>query len=94
MYIFYCRFSDPNCKKCVVGLLDRVGKAYKSGNKPKTFIMDLMKLDTPYLLFVKSPRDDDPKVDQLFMEMVRMFIQKNALRETLLIQVPAIMVRN
>ena len=56
--------------------------------------MDLMKLDTPNLLLVQSAKEDDPKVDQLFIEMVRTFIQKNGLRETILIQVPTIMVIN
>ena len=53
-----------------------------------------MKLDTPNLLLVQSAKEDDPKVDQLFIEMVRTFIQKNGLRETILIQVPTIMVIN
>ena len=56
--------------------------------------MDLMKLDTPNLLLVQSAKEDDPKVDQLFIEMVRTFIQKNGLREVILIQVPTIMVIN
>lgn len=51
-----------------------------------------MRLDTPNLLLVQSPRDDDPKVDQLFMEMIRVFIKNNGLRETILNQVPTIMV--
>ena len=53
-----------------------------------------MKLDTPNLLLVQSAKEDDPKVDQLFIEMVRTFIQKNGLREIILIQVPTIMVIN
>ena len=53
--------------------------------------MDLIKLDTPNLLLVQSP-NDDLDVDQMFIEVVRIFIQKNALREVILNQVPAIMV--
>ena len=53
-----------------------------------------MKLDTPNLLLVQSAKEDDPKVDQLFIEMVRTFIQKNGLREIILNQVPTIMVIN
>ena len=56
--------------------------------------MDLMKLDTPNLLLVKSAREDDPKVDQLFIEMVRTFIKNNGLRETISNQIPTIMVIN
>ena len=54
--------------------------------------MDLMKLDTPNLLLVWSPREDDPNVEQLFIEMVCTFIKNYALHETILNQVPAIMV--
>ena len=89
-----CRFSHANCKKCIVGLLERTGKVYKSDRRQSRFIMDLMKLDTPNLLLVHSGREDDPKVDQLFIEMVRTFIQKNGLREIISTQVPTIMVIN
>ena len=53
--------------------------------------MDLMKLNTPDLLLVQSPKEDDPNVEQLFIEMIRTFIKNYALR---LNQVPAIMVIN
>ena len=92
--ILLCRFSHANCKKCIVGLLNRVGKAYESNRRHSTFIMDLMKLDTPNLLLVRSTREDDSKVDQLFIEMVCTFIQKNGLHEIVLSQVPTIMVIN
>ena len=55
--------------------------------------MDLMKLDTPNLLLVQSPKEDDPNVEQLFIEMIRTFIKNYALL-TILYQVPAIMVIN
>ena len=75
-------------------MLERIGKAYKSGNKHSTFIMDLMKLNTPDLLLVQSPKEDDPNVEQLFIEMIRTFIKNYALHETILYQVPTIMVIN
>ena len=53
--------------------------------------MDLMKLDTPNLLLVQSPKDD-LDVDQMFIEVIRTFIHKNALREVILDHVPTIMV--
>ena len=52
-----------------------------------------MKLDTPNLLLVQSPKEDDPNVEQLFIEMIRTFIKNYALL-TILYQVPAIMVIN
>ena len=91
-FYFHCRFSDANCKKCIVGLIERIGRAYKSGKKQNKFIVNLMKLDTPDLLVVQSPKDDDLDVDQMFIEVVRTFIHKNALRENTLDQVPTIMV--
>ena len=53
-----------------------------------------MRLDTPNLLLVQSPKEDDPNVEQLFIEMIRIFIKNYALRETISNQVPAIMVIN
>ena len=94
MLILHYRFSDANCKKCIVGLLERIGKAYKSDRKHSTFIMDLMELDIPNLLLVQSPKEDDPNVEQLFIEMIRTFIKNYALRETISNQVPTIMVIN
>ena len=72
--------------------MERISRAYKSGKRQDSFISDLIKLDTPDLLLVQSPKEDDPKVDQMFIEMVRTFIQRNALREVILNQVPTIMV--
>ena len=54
--------------------------------------MDLMRLDIPNLLLVQSPKEDDPNVDQLFIEMIHTFIKNYALRETISNQVPKIMV--
>lgn len=45
-------------------------------------------MDTPNLLLVP----DDHTVEHLFMEMVRTYIHKNALREPTLHQIPTIMV--
>ena len=74
--------------------MERISKAYRSGKRQHSFVSDLIKLDTPDLLLVKSPKGDDPNVDQLFIDMVRQFIAKNALREVILNQVPTIMVRD
>jgi len=79
---------------CIVGLIERISKAYKSGRRQNNFILDLMKMDTPNLLLVQSPKEDDPNVEQLFIDMVRTFIQKNALREVILGQLQIIMVSN
>jgi len=88
----FCRFSDAHCKKCIVGLLKRAGDAYKNGRKQHSFVMDLMKLDIPELLLVNASKDHDPNVENLFIEMIRGFIQRNALRDTILSQVVPIMV--
>ena len=45
------------CKHCIVELLKRIGDAYKVDKRQKIFILDLMMLDVPNLLFV--PKDDD-----------------------------------
>ena len=89
---FHFRFSDAHCKKCIVSLIERIGRAYKSGKKQHKFIEDLLKLDVPDLLVVQSSKEVDFDVNQLFIEVVRAFIQKNALREDTLNQVPVIMV--
>ena len=88
------RFSDAHCKKCIVGLLKRGGDAYKSGRKQNNFVMDLMKLDIPELLLVKSAKEHEPNVEYLFNEMIRGFIQRNALRDVIISQVVPIMVSN
>lgn len=49
-------------------------------------------MDIPNLLKVSN--ENDHSVDRLFIEMVRVYIQKNALREDILCQVPTIMVSN
>ena len=90
--LFSCRFSRVHCRICIVGLLERINKAYKTSKKQNTFVMDLMQLDSPDLFLVQSPKEDDPKVDKLFIGMVRTFIQKNTLREIILSQIPSIMV--
>ena len=86
------RFSDAHCKKCIVGLMKRVGEAYKSGKKQHNFVIDLMMLDIPELLLVNSSKDHDPNVENLFIEMIRGFIQRNALRDVIIGQVVPIMV--
>ena len=55
------RFSHANCKKCIVSLLERIGKAYKSDRRHSKFITDLMKLDTPNVLLVQSVGKMIPK---------------------------------
>lgn len=49
-------------------------------------------LDTPNLLLVESLKEHDPRVDQMFIDMLCAFIQKNGLREYILTNVPLIMV--
>ena len=90
--LFPYRFSHVQCRSCIVNLLERISKAYKSHKRQNNFVSDLMKLDTPNLLFVQSPKEGLPRVDQMFSDMLRTFIQKNALREVTLNQVPLIMV--
>ena len=51
-----------------------------------------MKLDIPNLLVVESPKQDDPNVEQLFIDMIHSFVQRNALRDSLMGQIATIMV--
>ena len=90
--LFHYRFSHVHCKSCIVGFIERISKGYESTKRQSAFVLDLIKLDTPNLLLVQSPKEDDPRVDQMFIEMVRTFIHKNGLREVILNQVPTIMV--
>ena len=87
--MYVCRFADANCKKCVVGLIGRIGKAYKIAGRQDVFVLDLVKMDIPNLLLVKS---SDTNVEKLFIDMVSSFILKNGLREVILGQIPEIMV--
>ena len=43
---------------------------------------------------MQSNKEDALKVEQRFIGMVRIFIQKNALRDVILSQIPSIMVSN
>ena len=65
--------------------------AYK---KPFSFVMDLMKMDVPKLLLIHTPRENDPDVEQLFINMLCTFIQRKAVNEIILCQVDDIMVIN
>ena len=56
--------------------------------------MDLMKLDVPNLFLLQSNKEDAVKVEQKFIEMVCLFIQKNTLWDVILRQIPSIMVSN
>ena len=49
-------------------------------------------MDIPNLLLVKSNKESNTNVEKLFIDMVSAFIQKNALREVILGQIPIIMV--
>ena len=90
--LFHYRFSHVHCKSCIVDFIERISKAYKSDKRQNTFVLDLVKLDTPNLLLVQSPKEDDSRADLLFIEVIHTFIHKNALREVILNQVPKIMV--
>jgi len=72
--------------------MKRVGDAYKSARKQRNFVIDLMKLDIPKLLLVESYKPDDPNVEQMFIDMIRTFVQRNALRDILMGQITTIMV--
>ena len=93
--LFSYRFSSyVHCRISIVGLLERISKAYKSDERHDMFVMDLMKLDVPKLFLVQSNKEDAVKVEQKFIGMVRSFIQKNTLRDVILSQIPSIMVSN
>ena len=68
--------------------MDRIGSTYK---KPDSFVMDLMNMDIPDLMNVYST-EDDPNVEQLFINMLCSFIQKNALNKVILYQIQDILV--
>ena len=85
---FLLRFPDAHCRSCIVQLMDRIGRAYK---KPDSFIMDLMNIDIPGLMNIDIT-EDDPNVEQLFVNMLRLFMQRNALNKVILYQVQEILV--
>lgn len=88
-----CRFSNADCRRCIVGLIQRIGTAYKNARNEETFILDLIEMDTPNLLYVQScEKDNKIGADRLFIEMICTFIQKNALCEVIFRQIPKIMV--
>ena len=93
--IFSYRFSSyVHCRICIIGLLERINKAYKSDKRHDMFVIDLVKLDVPNLFLVQSNKKDAVKVEQKFIGMVCSFIQKNTLRDVILSQIPSIMVSN
>ena len=49
-------------------------------------------MDIPNLLLVMSNKGSSTNVEKFFIDMVSAFIQKNALREVILGQIPTIMV--
>ena len=40
-----------------------------------------MKLDIPNLLLVQSPKESEPKVNQIFIDMLCEFMQRNRLHK-------------
>ena len=86
---FCCRFSDVQCKKCIIGLLKHISEVYKNDNRRSFFIKDLMQLDVPKLF---QCSEEDQSIQKLFNEMVSTFIKENALKEVILSQVIEIMV--
>ena len=68
-----------------------MGRAYK--NK-EYFLMDLMKLNIPDLLQVLSPTENDPNIEQCFINMLCLFIQRNDLNELILYQIEDTLVIN
>ena len=88
--ISYYSYEDANTQKCIIGLISRISKAYKSAGKQGSFILDLMKIDIPNLLRVNGK--SDPSVDHSFIKTVCEFIQMYSLREDILGQIPKIMV--
>ena len=53
-----------------------------------------MKLNTPDLLQLHSPTENDPNIEQCFIKMLCSFIQRNALSELILYQTEDILVIN
>lgn len=49
-------------------------------------------MDISNLLLVKAYKQSDTNVEKLFIDMVSTFIKKNGLRDSILGQIPAIMV--
>ena len=74
----------------MVGLLKRVGDAYKDDKKQHIFVSDLMKLNVPNLLLV--PEDDDRDVEMAFIKIIQTFIQENGLHEVIIDQLLSILV--
>ena len=51
-----------------------------------------MKLDVDDLLFVENPKQDDPHVEEFFIDEINHYIQQNSLFETIMDQIPSILV--
>ena len=89
--LYFGRFSTITCKQCIVGLLNRAGKAYKICKNQNSFVTDLLKLNVPKLLFV--PEDVSYQVEKAFSDMIQSFIQENGLQQIITEQAVVIVVR-
>jgi len=90
--IFLTRFSTIECKRSIVNWLEQVGKVYKKSYKALVFITALVSLDIPDLLQAEPQKDDGPSAEQMFLRLVHNFILQNSLHDTVIDQIPYILV--
>lgn len=87
----FLRFSDADCKRCIIGLIKRISKAYETGKRENDFVNDLIHLDVPNLFLTQS-KEDDLLIQKSIVDVICSFIQRNALKDIIMNQVISIMV--
>jgi len=79
--------NDDNCKHLIIGLLKRIGEAYKVDNRQNKFVEDLVALNVPDLLVGSAD------VEVAFIDMIHKFVQNYGLQQVIMEQVLGIVVR-
>ena len=92
------RFSGAHSHFFLNDFLQSVAGRYQESKRPRDFILDLLKLHVPTLLIVQYGEGEGiaregEKVQMDFKQFLHKFIQRNALKHSLLKEMSAIMVR-
>ena len=91
------RFEGASHHIFLLDFLTSVAAGYLTDKRQKTFVLDLLQLNVPKLFAVKEGVDEvtekeDVEVAETFSIFLRNFINRNALQQSILIQIPDILV--
>lgn len=96
-YGFIFRISGAHAHYFINDFLQQVAVRYQKSNRARDFVLDLLKLHVPTLLVIQRGEGEEiakegEKVQRDFKQFLHSFIQRNALKQSLLKEMIVIMV--